>query len=436
MIKSGSTRRRRFGALVAVPLVGALALAGCGGGGDDGGDEGGGSEGGAANSFSFAYPVSPAGPSPFETLAEEYAEETGVEVETIALPGENYGVTLRTQLQGGNAPDSMVVSPGSGQDQAVLPLAEAGLLEPLGEASAAVVSEASRELVYLDDQQYAQPTDLVAVGMIWNPTAASDAGTQFPENIEALLDSCPALSGDGKSFFAIAGSAPPNVGLMAQSISATRVYAETPDWNEQRADGSVTFADSQGWQDTLQTILDLNEGGCFQPGAAGGGFDAITNGIAQGTSLSAFTPGGAVAELIRNVPGLTLEIQPFPPASGGEPYILASPNYAIAITAASDDPQKQAAQAFLDWLAEPENAAQLAEVAGNVPVAGIEDATLPPQYEPVKTLIQDGDYVPLPANVWPNPGIYDALASGVQGLIAGQGDIQSVLESMDQAWDR
>jgi raffinose/stachyose/melibiose transport system substrate-binding protein len=435
MITLGSTRRRRIGVLVAVPLVGALALAGCGGGdgGDDGGGEGG---GGAANSFSFAYPVSPAGPSPFETLAEEYAEETGVEVETIALPGENYGVTLRTQLQGGNAPDSMVVSPGSGQDQAVLPLAEAGLLEPLGEASATVVTEESKPLVYLDDQQYAQPTDLVAVGMIWNPDAASQAGAQLPEDTEQLLDSCPALSGDGKSFFAIAGSAPPNVGLMAQAISATRVYGETPDWNEQRADGSVTFADSQGWQDTLQTILDLNEGGCFQPGAAGGGFDAITNGIAQGTSLAAFTPGGAVAELMRNVPGLTLQIQPFPPAGPGEPYILASPNYAIAITAASDDPQKQAAQEFLDWLTEPEHAARMAEVAGNVPVAGIQEATLPPQYEPVKTLIEDGDYVPLPANVWPNPSIYDALSTGVQGLLAGQGDVQSVLESMDQAWDQ
>ncbi len=141
MIKSGSTRRRRLGAFVAVPLVGALALAGCGGG-DDGGDEGGGSEGGAASSFSFAIPASATGaPAPFQILAEKYAEESGVEVEVISLPSENYGVTLRTQLQGGNAPDSMVVSPGSGQDQAVLPLAEAGLLEPLGEASATVVTE-------------------------------------------------------------------------------------------------------------------------------------------------------------------------------------------------------------------------------------------------------------------------------------------------------
>jgi raffinose/stachyose/melibiose transport system substrate-binding protein len=276
----------------------------------------------------------------------------------------------------------------------------------------------------------------VAVGMIWNPTAASDAGVEFPEDSEQLISSCPSLTDAGKSFFALAGSAPPNVGLMAQSISATRVYAEAPDWNEQRAAGDVTFADSEGWRDTLQTVIDLNEGECFQEGAAGGGFDAITNGIAQATSLAAFTPGGAANELMNNVPGLTLEIQPFPPAGGGQPYILASPNYALSIASASEDGQKQAAQAFLDWLTEPENAAQLAEVAGNAPVVGIEDATLPPQYEPVKSLLVDGDYVPLPSNIWPNPSVYDALSTGVQGLLTGQGDIDSVLQAMDQAWDQ
>jgi raffinose/stachyose/melibiose transport system substrate-binding protein len=440
MIQQSNRGFRRLRLLVAVPAVGALMLAGCGGGGDggDGGDgDGDGGSGGAADSFTFGYPADPAGESPFETLAKEYSADTGVEVETTALPGEQYGVTIRTQLQGGQAPDTLVVAPGSGQDQAVLPLAEAGLLQPLNETSASVVTEESRDLVYFEDQLYAQPTDLVAVGMIWNPTAASDAGVEYPEDIDQLLDSCPALADAGKSFFALAGSAPPNVGLMAQSIAATRVYAEDPDWNQQRADGDVTFADSAGWQDTLQTVLDLNETtGCFQPGAAGGGFDAITNGIAQATSLAAFTPGGAANELMNNVPGLTLEIRPFPPASGGQPYIFASPNYALAIAEASDDPQKQAAQEFLDWLTEPENAQRLAEVAGNVPVVGVEEATLPPQYEPVKTMLVDGDYVPLPSNLWPNPSVYDALSTGAQGLLSGQGDIDSVLQAMDQAWDQ
>ena len=110
----------------------------------------------------------------------------------------------------------------------------------------------------------------------------------------------------------------------------------------------------------------MNEAGCFQQGAAGGGFDAITQGITQGTSLSAFVPGGAATELMNATPGLELNIQPFPPASGGDPYLLASPNYALAVSAEADDATKQAAQDFLAWLAEPENAAEFVEVSGGV----------------------------------------------------------------------
>ena len=80
----------------------------------------------------------------------------------------------------------------------------------------------------------------------------------------------------------------------------------------------------------------MNEAGCFQEGAAGGGFDAITQGISQGTSLSAFVPGGAATELMNATEGLELNVQPFPPASGGEEFILASPNYALAVSADSE----------------------------------------------------------------------------------------------------
>jgi raffinose/stachyose/melibiose transport system substrate-binding protein len=220
---------------------------------------------------------------------------------------------------------------------------------------------------------------------------------------------------------------------MTMAISATRVYAETPDWNQQRADGDVTFADDEGWTETLQTVLDLNEAGCFQEGAAGGGFDAITQGLTQGTALSAFVPGAAATELSNATEGLELSIAPFPPASGGDPFVLASPNYALAINAAADDGVKQAAQDFLDWMAEPENAAQFTEIQGGVAITG-PDENLSPVYEPLADLLTEGSYVPLPNLEWPNPSVYDALAAGVQGLLSGQGDIQTVLESADAAW--
>jgi raffinose/stachyose/melibiose transport system substrate-binding protein len=315
----------------------------------------------------------------------------------------------------------------------VLPLAEAGYLEPLGEVSTGLLPEGSEGLFQFDGETYAQPTDLIPVGMAFNNGAAEEAGVELPQDFDQLLEACETVAGEGKSFFALAGSAPPNVGLMTMAISATRVYAETPDWNQQRADGDVTFADDEGWTETLQTVLDLNEAGCFQEGAAGGGFDAITQGLTQGTALSAFVPGAAATELSNATEGLELSIAPFPPASGGDPFVLASPNYALAINAAADDGVKQAAQDFLDWMAEPENAAQFTEIQGGVAITG-PDENLSPVYEPLADLLTEGSYVPLPNLEWPNPSVYDALAAGVQGLLSGQGDIQTVLESADAAW--
>jgi raffinose/stachyose/melibiose transport system substrate-binding protein len=434
MTQQGHWRFRRLGSLVAVSTLSALSLAACGGGGED--SDSGDSGGGAADSFTFAFGnAGGTQESPWIVMAEKYTEETGVEIEQQGLPPDSYGLTLTTQLQGGNAPDVFVVAPGSGQPQSVLPLADAGYLEPLGDEAAALIPEGNESQFQVDGETYAQPTDLIPVGMVWNVKAAEEAGVEPPEDIDALLEACETLSGEGKSFFAIAGSVPPNPGLMTMAISATRVYAGTPDWNQQRAAGDVTFAEDEGWQEALQTVVDLNEAGCFQPGAAGGGFDAITQGITQGTSLSAFVPGGAATELMNATPGLELNVQPFPPASGGDPFILASSNYALSISADADDATKQAANDFLTWLAEPDNAAAFVEASGGVSITG-PDENLNPVFEPMADLLTEGSYVTLPNAEWPNPGVYDALAAGAQGLVGGQGDIGTVLEAMDRAWDQ
>jgi raffinose/stachyose/melibiose transport system substrate-binding protein len=430
MTKYSPGRLRRLGVLATVPALAALVLTAC----STASDSGGSGSGGGAKSFSFTFPTATNTESPYETLAKKYTEETGVAIEVRKLPNDSYGTTLRTQVQGGNAPDLMVVVPGRGQEHAILPLAEANVVEPLNDKSAGVVPDGAEGLFALDGKTYAQPTDLVPVGMVWNSGAAQQAGVTFPQDADAMLALCRSVAGSGKSFLALAGSIPPNLGLMAMSISATRVYAQTPDWNQQRADGKVTFAQSQGWQDTLRTIQQMNEAGCFQKGAAGGGFDAITQGIARGTSLGAFVPGGAAQEIMNNAPGVTLQIQAFPPAAGGKPYLLASANYAMAISAKADAGQKEAAQAFLNWLAEPDNAAQFTKIEGQVPIAGVEGAELLPQYEPIKPLLTSGDYAPLPNLDWPNPAVYDTLAKGIQGMITGRGDVQSVLAATDKAW--
>ena len=52
------------------------------------------------------------------------------------------------------------------------------------------------------------------------------------------------------------------------------------------------------------------------------------------------------------------------------------------------------------------------------------------------SLTDPSKHVPLPNLFWPNGGVYDALGTGVQGLLTGQATPEVVLEAMDAAWEQ
>ena len=371
----------------------------------------------------------------YAQTAQKYTEETGVPIEVIPYPSDAYNTQVTTQLQAGNAADMMVLAPGTGQPISVITLADAGFLEPLDDTSAGLLPAGSEAEFQIDGKTYAQPTALTPVGMVFNVTAADEAGvTEYPSTYEDLLAACADARDAGKSFTVLAGGVSFNTGLISMLISATRVYAQTPDWNEQRAAGDVTFADS-GWKDVLDDIVEMNDKGCFQDGAAGGTFDSITQGMGGGTSLTAAVPGSAAAS-IGDATGAELNVQAFPPADGEKAFTVTGANYAWGINAASDDAVKASAQAFLDWVAQPENAKAYADLSGSVPITGIDSETLLPEYAPIGDLLANGDYAGLPNATWPNPAVYDALGVGVQGLLTGQKTVDQVLADMDAAWDQ
>lgn len=425
-----STRRLRW-ALLAIPAAGALVLAGCSGSADNGG---GSSEDPSTTGFSVMVAQANDADDFYAQILQKYSDETGVEVEVIPYPSDAYNTQVTTQLQAGNAADMMVLSPGTGQPISVITLAEAGFLEPLDETSAGLLPAGSEKEYQIDGDTFAQPTALTPVGMVFNVTAADEAGvSEYPATYEELLAACTTAREGGKdSFTVLAGGIPFNTGLFSMLVSATRVYAEDPDWNEQRAAGDVTFADS-GWRDVLEDIVEMNDSGCFQDGAAGGTFDSITAGLGGGTSLTAAVPGSAAAS-ISSATGAELNVQAFPPADGGDAFTITGANYAWGINASSDDAVKASAQAFLDWVAQPENAKEYADLSGSVPITGIDEATLLPEYAPIGGLLGDGSYVGVPNATWPNPAVYEALGTGVQGLLTGQKTVDQVLADMDAAW--
>jgi raffinose/stachyose/melibiose transport system substrate-binding protein len=420
----------KVGAL-AVATIAALVLTGCSASTGSNTSSSGGSQ-----EFSLSFATSNTIESPFQVLGEKYMEANpNVKITFNPQPNDSYDQTLRTQLQAGNASDVVVTSPGSGTGRSILPLVQAGFLEPLDDAAKELVPEGSEALFGTDGKVYGQAPEITVVGLVANETAAKAAGiSEFPSDFSSLEKQCKTLESSGKSFFAVAGSAAPNTGLMAMSLAASRVYAEDPKWNEKRSAKKTTFADSDGWKSSLEAVITLNEAGCFQKGAAGAGFDAITKGLASGTSISGFIPGPSWKQLKSAAAGSDFDVRALPAEqSSDKGFVYASANYAFSINAASKN--KDAAKAFLDWAAEPEQTKAFAEIDGALPVTGLDSYDFDAgAYKNVGDLIKGGKYGPLPNSQWPNSAVYDALATGVQGLITGQKNPDQVLQAMDAAW--
>jgi raffinose/stachyose/melibiose transport system substrate-binding protein len=417
--------------ILIAPLTTALVLAGCSGGGSP---DPTGSTDPTLAPFTLMFPQANDGDDSYAKLAEQYSEETGVQIETLPYQAEAYNNQLTTQLQGGNAADVMVLIPGGGQAVTVTTIADGGFLEPLGDASAAIIPEGQEGLFGIDGTIYAQPTALAPTTLVWNGPGADEAGIDgYPATYEQMLEDCATARTGGKTLMVVAGAISFNTGLLATIISASRVYQQDPDWNAQRAAGDVTFADS-GWREVLDDIVEMNDAGCFQDGVAGGTFDSITQGLGGQTSLSAPVPGSAAAQINQGA-GLELDVRAFPPAEGQELFAVVSASYAWAINAAADDDAKASAQAFLDWAAEPAQAQTFADLSGLIPISGANASNVAEEYAPIADLIESGSYTGFPVETWPNPAVYDALSVGIQGLFTGQKTVDQILDEMDAAWD-
>lgn len=417
--------RPRTAAALTLPLIAAISLAGCGAAQDSGGK----------SQINFTYPVPTSGESPYEELAKTYeAQNPDVTINLTTLPLDSYSSTLLTQLRAGNAPDVLATAPGSGELSSTIPLAEAGMLEPVDESAKELVPAGGDDLFILDGKIYGVPMGLTVSGLTVAGAGLQPLGLEpFPTTIDELLSKCGDLSAMGVSLIVLAGGMAPNTGLAAMTIAAGEVYAEEPDWNEKRAAGEVTFADSDGWRKTLDTFVSLDESGCFQEGSAGAGFEVISSNLQQQKSVGAFIPGNTVGELVAAAPDANWLVEPFP-TSSGKPFGMVSSSTSLSVAAEAEN--KDAALAFVKWAAEPEQAKTFAEISTALPSIGYEDMDLSDTvYAPVSELLKSGDFTNVPSATWPNAGVYDALSTGVQGLLTGQTTPDQILAAMDAAWD-
>lgn len=424
-------RHRRRAVAVALPVVAGLLLAACGG------SSGSGSNNGAEpQSITFSYASSNTSETAYEDLAKAYmAAHPGVEIKTNRIALDAYNQTLSTQMQAGSGPDVMYINAGSGQAASVGQFGKAGLLLQLDSSVAADLPEAQISGYTLNDQVLGVPSASFVSSVVYNDALATENGVTVTASstLNDITAQCGKVKDSGKSIYGLAGSIPANNGILSVALASSTVYGSNPNWNQDRTDGKTTFSDTPGWHDALQAIVDLNNAGCFQDGAAGAGFDALTNGSSTGAIFGFFAPSSATKDIMDAAGGaVKLVVMPVAAPQGTETYLTLSANQGLSGNAKTASPKLVAD--FLKFSVSPEAAKTFATSQGSIPVGKINSADLLPQYQPIADMLTAEQYRPYAVDGWPNGQVYDALGTGVTGLLTGQNTVDDVLASMDAAW--
>lgn len=385
--------------------------------------------------FSLYAPLAETGESPYKALIDAFMKANpGYKIDLEESSVDTYGQGLNTKLQAGNAADVFEVQPGRGQGYSVLTLAEAGYLSPLDDTQAASTIPAGSEGQFtVDGKVYAQGLDFSVAGIVANLALMQKDGiASYPATYAELLTDCGIAKTNGHSFFVIAGSTVPNAGFFSLVFAGDTVYGPNPNWNIDRQDDKVTFADDKGWNKALNRFIELKDAGCFQEAPEAGTFDVITNGLVGEQAYAGAIPSGAAFGLGGANPNANFVVEPFPADKASDTVVSASVNYSLAINAKS--PAQAAAKKFLEFATSAAGATVYPGVSGNLPVVGADFSALPPQYSGVATLLEDGKTYALPNSAWENAEVYNALGTGVQGIFTGQATVKDVLGAMDSAW--
>ncbi len=340
-----------------------------------------------------------------------------------------------TELAAGNAPDLLTTLPGCGSPIAVCELATAGDLAPLVKApwtkrSIPLATSASKHGAVL----YAFAPDLSPYGMFVNGPLFARLGLKIPRTFSQLLDVCQQAKAAGMTAITLDPGVL-DLSFLLTELAVPTVYSPDPMWLEEVKAGKDTFDGSAGWHRALQEFLELNQAGCFQPGATGYSTQTAEALFAQGQGLmfpgiSSF--GGPIQA---DDPQFQYSFHPFPGASkAGAASTYLNLNPSISVNAHSSPQNQAAAIEFIDFMGRPKQDAVYAGTRGSLTQYQFLKDDLPSNMTTFTSVFAGHAYVINPQEKWWNADVLGALEQDDIGLITGQESIDDILNAMDAGW--
>ncbi|MER7953672.1 ABC transporter substrate-binding protein [Streptomyces sp. NPDC096030] len=386
---------RRMTTACCSALALALAATACGGGTVS---AGGGSKELSGQTLDVAGVWSGAEQKNFQKVLDAFTEKTGATTRFVST-GDNVSTVVGSKIEGGNAPDVVMVP----QVGVLQQFAEQKWLRPLSETTKKSV-DANYAPVWknygsVDGTLYGLYFKAAHKSTVWySPEAFEQAGVVPPKSYEEMLKSGQAVSDSGLPAFAVAGEDGWTLTDWFENIYLSQAGPEKYDrlarheiaWTDPTVVKALT---------TLGTLFSdkkLIAGG--QKGALGTDFPGSVEKVfgpkpeAGMVYEGDFVAGIAKDQFGRKI-GEDAAFFPFPAVAGGTAPVVSGGDAAVVL---KDGKNQKAATAFLEFLATPEAAAVWAEAGGflspnkKLDLASYGDDTL---RETAKSLIDAGDSV-------------------------------------------
>ncbi len=379
----------------------------------------------------------------FQALAANYTKaHPDVHITVVGYPVQDYGPALQAQFRGGQGPDLMYGAPGTGNPHGLINFAKAGYLADLSALPFVKRLPANAKPVMgIGNKTYAFPLDVSTFGGVYNIQVFNQLGLKFPKNWADVLKMCDQAKAKGKYLFAITGLVS---GTQILTLAGDYVYGPNPNWNADRLAGKTTFAGTPGWRNALRAWVDLNNHGCFQPGAAGYSLAASQALVAKGDAVAWLGVSNVIGAIQPLNPGMSIGVFPVPGPNAKQTRYIVGYGNAVGVNKKSSN--LATALDFVKFMGREGQGRIYPNVIGNLSVIQASQAAKTgkildkhgkpwTRYTGWGALIKGGKTVQIPFVPWPNGQVYADLTSGAAGLLAGSTTIDQVLKRMDDDWN-
>lgn len=334
----------------------------------------------------------------FQKVLDAFGEKTGAKTQFVST-GDNVSTVVGSKIEGGNAPDVVMVP----QVGVLQQFAKSGWLTPLSKTTEKSVdgnfAPVWKNYGSVDGSLYGLYFKAAHKSTVWySPDALEQAGVKPPATYADMLKAGQAVSDSGLPAFAVAGEDGWTLTDWFENIYLSQAGPEKYDqlaahklkWTDPSVVNALTtlgklFSDKEliagGQKGALSTDFPGSVEKVFGPEPEAGM-------VYEGD----FVAGVAKDQFGKKI-GEDASFFPFPAVDGGKAPVVSGGDAAVVL---KDGKNQKAAMAFLEYLATPEAAAVWAEAGGflspnkKLDLASYGDDTT---RETAKSLIDAGDSV-------------------------------------------